>query len=80
MASDLLNPLWASKKENAVCYWTDECQETFKKSQRVVSEKSLMVSFNCNLPLLFTCDISQYAVARYNISAIPKQIWSNLYL
>jgi hypothetical protein len=62
MVSDLLHPVYALTKENAVWEWTHEFQEAFERSKRAVSEKSLLVPFNSNLPLVLTCDSSQYAV------------------
>jgi hypothetical protein len=62
MTSDLPHLLYALTKENTVWEWTDICQEAFERSERAVSEKSLLVSFNPNLPLVLTCYSSQYAV------------------
>ena len=61
MASDVLVPLYSLEKKGADFSWTEECEEAFKQSKRLLLESRMLVHYNPRYPITITTDASPYA-------------------
>ena len=58
----LLSPLYKLLYRNITWQWEDEQQSAFDKSKELPTFSNLLIHFNPNLPILLTCDASNYGI------------------
>ncbi|KAJ8868001.1 hypothetical protein PR048_031810 [Dryococelus australis] len=62
MTPDVIEQLHNLLRNCVSWEWTDECEKAFFMSNSVISEKSLLVSFDPRNPIILTCESSNYGI------------------
>lgn len=72
--SECLTPLHKLLKNDTPFKWTDECEEVFKISKRLLLDNRLLAHYDCSKELYLTTDASEYgvgAVLSHKIDGAP---------
>ena len=60
--STILFPLYQLLKKKVNYVWSQHCKQAFEKIKVVLMSASVLVHFNSELPIVLTCDASNYGV------------------
>ncbi|CAI6356579.1 unnamed protein product [Macrosiphum euphorbiae] len=67
--SDVMEPLLSLTRKKSEWNWSSKCERAFIKTKDLIAEKSCLVLYNSNLPLVVATDSSSY-----NIGAVLSHI------
>ncbi len=70
--ASLLQPLHELLRQDKTWKWTASCQETFQKSQDVLTASEVLTHFNPTFLLQLACDVSPYGVGAVISHALPN--------
>lgn len=77
MLSTHLKPLHDLCKEHVKYVWTEECQQGFESSKRLLTENVILTFHNPLFPIYVACDASSYgigAVLSHEIDGVEKPV------
>ena len=60
--SSLLSPLYHLLTKDSTWQWKDKQQQAFDKSKELLTSSQLLIHFNPALPILLSCDASNYRI------------------
>ena len=60
--SSLLSPLYHLLTKDSTWQWKNEQQQAFDKSKELLTSSQLLIHFNPALPILLSCDASNYGI------------------
>nr|CAI5817405.1 unnamed protein product [Callosobruchus analis] len=77
MLSSKLKPLYDLCKSGVEFIWTDECENTFQMSKKLITSEGVLTHFSPSLPIYVSCDASGYgvgAVLSHHINGEEKPV------
>ncbi|XP_008189838.1 uncharacterized protein K02A2.6-like [Acyrthosiphon pisum] len=60
--SDVMEPLLSLSRKKSEWNWSSKCERAFIKTKDLIAEKSCLVLYNSNLPLVVATDSSSYGI------------------